>query len=726
MKKQIWGVLPFFLSSIFTINSQNLIATYAGGWANDAFYDIIQLSNGHFLVAGSTETLDWAPATTSILAFQNPGIANNAGSGKIAFLAELSADLQTMLAIYHLPAGAAENFRYIKTTNLPGDPTGEIYISGDTEDTQNGGYFIGKLNGNFVTSPPTGFSWVENVKAATGQYPDIYQPWDVGNDGKVVYAYGDSHAYNWSAVYRLDAEGIDDVVPAWRVHWLVAGGEYYGDANDHPGGIEALAYSAIVFKRDANRCELRSAESEDYQLWQPDGNGGMKKGKWPLDILYDGPCTPGVPGNNTNGPGYTGYSPGATFTYGPSSICIDRRTNHLYIGFNAKSVLPDGQPDFEPVVMSMDANGALRWWSRLYHEVRPDGSYHVSEPDQYVDALAMDYSTQEGRLVVGARCHGNNTENLWEGNEIAGNPGANGFQNRFTGSNGNIHISWLGKLDCANGALVNSTYMAEYAEGGQSWGAPHPDPNLDGWPDPNGGWPDVNTTYLAKNAIKSTSDGSVAVLGVGRRTITTANAFQKMVKPGHGGQSCWNAFTRVYSPSLEKPLYSSLFVGQWDTLTQTGGDNVTLYGLWKTAKGIVVVGKHKGSGAEIPLANVPDWGGGNYQGESAVLAHFTADNITNTNDGPAGTTAVWHRQPSVYLNVAPNPAQHLFEIEWSAATGEQDAELSAYNQLQQVVYREKSCCNRLQVSCQDWPPGVYYLVLQTGNTTVSKKLLVVK
>jgi hypothetical protein len=50
------------------------------------------------------------------------------------------------------------------------------------------------------------------------------------------------------------------------------------------------------------------------------------------------------------------------------------------------------------------------------------------------------------KLVVGARAHGNNTENLWEGNTVAANPNAKGFQNQFTGTNGNIHESWLGKL----------------------------------------------------------------------------------------------------------------------------------------------------------------------------------------------------------------------------------------------------------------------------------------
>ena len=49
----------------------------------------------------------------------------------------------------------------------------------------------------------------------------------------------------------------------------------------------------------------------------PDGNGGTKKGTWPLDILYAAECLPGGPDNTTDGPGYTGYSGSATFTHGP-------------------------------------------------------------------------------------------------------------------------------------------------------------------------------------------------------------------------------------------------------------------------------------------------------------------------------------------------------------------------------------------------------------------------
>lgn len=115
--------------------------------------------------------------------------------------------------------------------------------------------------------------------------------------------------------------------------------------------------------------------------------------------------------------------------------------------------------------------------------------------------------------------------------------------------------SWLGKFQLDNGILTNSTYMAEFAEGTGSLGTPHTDPNLDGWPDPNKGWPDVNTTRMAKNNMKVSSNGDVCVIATGRRTITTANAYQKMVKPNNGGLSAWNSFVRVYDSQFHVPKY---------------------------------------------------------------------------------------------------------------------------------------------------------------------------
>ncbi|MBN8684481.1 MAG: hypothetical protein J0L99_17660 [Chitinophagales bacterium] len=656
MLKHLPLVVSLIATFVLPLQAQQQFVTYAGSNENEAFTDVVQLSNGHYLVSGVADNLDWLPAGTPRIALQTPPIPNNQGNNRIAFLLEFNQSLQEILGIYFLPANAAQDIRHIKLSNAPGEKTGAVYLSGDTDDSNNGGYFIARLNENFVDAKPTGLAWARSVKAQKDAYPDQYRPWDVGPDGTVVFAAGDSHAYNWSAIYALDSLGQDKLMPNWRVHWISGGGEYYGAADTY-SGANPLAYSGIVFKRDGNRCELRSTNLQDYDLWQPDGNGGMKKGRWPLDVLFKAPCTPGVSGNTTSGPGYSGYSPPGTFTYGPQAICIDRRNGDMYIGFNAKSVLPDGNPDFEPAVMAMRADGALRWWSRLYHEVNPAGDTLVSTPDQYVDALAIDYKND--LLVVNARAHGNNVENLWEGNKIAANPAASGFQNNFTGSSGNIHLSWLGKLQCADGVLRHSTYIGEFAEGATGLGAAHPDPNLDSWPNPNVGWPTLNTTYLGKNRLKVSADGSVLVLGKGRRTITTANAYQKMVKPGNGGLSCWNEFVRLYTPDLSKPLYSSLLVGAWDTLTQAGGDNVRLMGVWKTDSALLVVGMHTGAGAQLPVQATPAWGQTQYAGQSAVLACLRAGNFVNPADGPVGgntssTQAV--RDFAAFFRIYPNPA----------------------------------------------------------------------
>ena len=48
---------------------------------------------------------------------------------------------------------------------------------------------------------------------------------------------------------------------------------------------------------------------------------------------------------------------------------------------------------------------------------------------------------------------------------------------------------------------------------------------LNGWPDPNSGWIELNTTRLARNSLKVSADGSVIILGVGRRPMTTSNAY---------------------------------------------------------------------------------------------------------------------------------------------------------------------------------------------------------
>lgn len=657
-------ILLFFLSFTTAVKAQVNIVAYAGNSGKETFYDVMQLTDGTFLVCGYAQDLSWIDASVPKTQLTFPGTIPNAlGTNRYGFILRLTPDLQNILQVVHFPQGAVEDIRYMKTNSLPYTSTGDIYISANTADTDNnnGGYILAKLNNNFVNGVPTACSWVNVVWAKS--YAKTSHPWDVTSDGRVFYISGEAHGYDWSAVYCLNQSGQRTVVPQWRTHWLKNGTEWKGTpASANPlGSIDSVSFSGIVLKV-TGRCELRSWNTTDYNLTLPDGNGGTRKGKWPADVLFSGPCNPQSP--SSGGPGYTGYSfQSSSPVWGGSCITIDRRNNQVYLGLNFKSYFnPQSTPDFEPAVIAMDDQGALLWWSRLYHEITPNGDTVGSIPDQYVDALAIDYA--EDRLVVAARAHGNNVENLWEGNTIAANTSALGFQNRFTGTNGNIHQSWLGKLRLSDGTLFHSTYVAEYAEGTGSLGAPHPDPNLDGWPNPNAGWPDVNTTYIQKNMLKVSSNGDVCMLGVGRRTITTANAYQKMVKPAFGGKSCWNSFVRVYTSDLSLPKYSSLVVGVWDTITQAGGSNTDLFGLYKTGDGVVCVGRQTAdasgipNGNNIPVINPPAWCGVTPQNESAVLVYYRASNLVVPGDQATGLMeSVSSAYRSLYL--FPNPANEV-------------------------------------------------------------------
>ena len=728
MKKLIlllWAILYSFIYG----NAQSNLVTYAGSTGKESFYDVTQITDGTFLVCGYADDLNWINVSVPQTQLTYTGTIPNAlGTNKIGFILHLASDLKTILNVVHFAQGAVEDIRFMKTNTLPYTPTGDLFISCNTADSDNnnGGYIIAKLDHNFVDGVPTSLSWFTPVWAKAG--PKDFHPWDVMNDGKVVYISGEAHSYDWSAIYCLDQNGQRTIRENWRTHWLKNGSEWKGTpASSYPsGGIDSVNFSGIVLKI-WGRCDLRSWTMNDYNSYYADGNGGTRKGRWPLDVLFDGPCDPANP--TAVSPGYTGYSAAACCpVYGGTCISVDKRTNDIYIGMNFKSVANTGSPDFEPAVIAMDSSGDLRWWSRLYHEITPAGDTMESIPDQYVDALAIDYAND--KLVVGARCHGNNTENFWEGNTINANPAAYGFQNNFTGTNGNIHLSWLGKFKLANGDLANSTYMGELAEGTGSLGAPHADPNLDGWPDPNSGWPDVNTTRIAKNALKVSSSGNVCVMAVGRRTITTANAYQKMVKPANGGLSCWNSFVRVYDTDFHVPLYSSLVVGQWDTLTQAGGSNTDLFGMCKTSVGVVCVGRQTAdtagtaNGNPIPVTNVPSWGNSVPQNESAILVYYQAANLYEPNDSILTNTVDFYSgSQDRYFSVFPNPTHDKINLVLPAGI------MFNGNLNYSIIDLSGRCIlsgsvSRTQIALNHPDQGMYIIRVNDGNRFYSSRFVI--
>ena len=623
----VFSCFVSFVTHATAADAQNDILFHFGGPGNQRLHSAVTLSDGSILIGGGATDMGWVPSTIPVVTWDAKGMKSG-DTGATAFLLHLDPANASPKALYTLPKGLAHNIRSIKTTAVPGAPTGDLYLSGTVAADPSipkdiGGYFIAKLDGNFVGKKPTGFSWITRIKA--GSDLADRQPWDVDAKGRVVHATGEPHSYNWMAVNALDAEGRLAVVPHWPRHWH-AQGEWIGPIQDAPSPV---THSGIVLKT-WDRGDFRSTNPEDFSRESPDGNGGIKKGKWPFDAMFDGYFDPQtkktVPITGT-GKGYYGYRWGGTPCANIGAIAIDRRTGTMFLGGNNKSKLPDGNPDFEPWVVAMDSSGLLLWWQRLYPEA--DG---VSTPDQYVDGLAIDYSRpldSGGALVALARAHGNNVNNFWRGDRIKHpeNPGY-GFQNGFTGTSGNIHYSWLGKMTLRDGTMLAATYLAEFAEGAKHGKTRFSDPLLSDWPRFDSGWPDLNTTR-ARRALWLGPDGQLGILATGRRVLTTANAFQKMPSPlTHPDQKgTWSDFIRIYSPMLDTIRYSSLITGSWDPSTGSGGGNVTLESMAATPGGLLVVGyshvdKKSGdpAGADLPVRNAPAWVSRQRSGEEAVIA----------------------------------------------------------------------------------------------------------
>ncbi len=604
------GILLAVAALVPLTYAQGDTLAYAGGQGNTRFTDVHALSEGAVLIAGGADNLDWLPRETKRV--ELGGAPGSAGSDKVAFVLLANNDLSRISTALFLPKGVAKSIRWIKTTNVPGAPTGEVFLSGENA----GGYFVAKLNGNFVGTLPTGLVWFHQAKAK--KEIASAQPWDVGGDGRVVLATGEAHSPDWADVQRLEPDGKPGVVEHWRNHWSEGGVDWQGTpASANPNGKSVR--SAMVFKV-TNRGSLRSWTEADYKALTPDGNGGTKQGRWPWDYYFSGPFHVSDPASSPGGPGYTGYKWGRNPVGHPQAVAVDRRNNDIYLGGNNQSKLPDGQPDFEPFILAFTKEGSQKWWQRLYKETPQNSS-----PDQYVDGLAIDYSA-ESALVVLARCHGNNVINFWAGNKIEHpkNPGSS-FQNQFTGKNGNIHIGWLGRLTLGEGTMLHATYVAEWGDSAKPGVRAHPDTNLDGWPSPNEGWPDLNTTRC-QPALHVDLAGNIYLIGTGRRIITTANAFQKMPKIGEG-EGKWSDFVRAYDRELKTLKFSSLVTGAWDHTTKGApSSDVRLEGVYPHKEGILVSGYaplakdgNLAQGPDMPVKNVPSWATKTRTGEMGVI-----------------------------------------------------------------------------------------------------------
>lgn len=660
-----WGArtvsAPIVVNVVPDSGEYGSVVTYVGGAGRQTLLDALELSDGTILVSGIADDLNWTAAPKS--QWTPPNGLPYGNTGRVAFLMRISADLQSILGIYHLPVGQVANLRWIKTTSKPGETTGAIYVSGQCNNSADGLYFIAKLNNNFVSGIPTGFAWAKTAISSNTRGDNLgLQTWDVGGDGRVVYVDETGEALR---VFALDTNGNYLKLNQLRgSHWT---GAPFDDATRQAGvgaDLPGTVVSAVSFPAD-----LRSWNDQDRLAVLSDGNGQIKRGRWPYDLFY--PVQDRYGGTSgTIEYGYTGYKSAGRWRVG--GIAVDRDTNDFYIGFNVQSRFWDSaankeQPDFEPAVIAYSANGALKWWSRLYHEVVDAngngvidaGETRLSPPDQYVDGLALDYSVTPHRVVVAARAHGNASSNFWDGNALFANPGGNGFQNRFTGSQSNIHVSWIGKFDADNGNILRASWLTGYLRDTTLTQAPYSELIHDNWPSHNAGWANLTSTVITTGALRTDSQGRVYVAGWGPRMVTTFNAYQKLPKitpTVNEGIAPWNAFVRVYDANLATLVYSSALTGVWTYASPSsppaGAENAEIYGVAPFNGGILAVGRHMATdgvalGNPVPVNKVPGWGVTTPNNETGLFARLLF--ATSANLPP--TCAL--TQPSETVSVSP-------------------------------------------------------------------------
>lgn len=699
------------------VMAQNM-STYVGGVGNDKLEGMLRLSDGTVLAVGTTSELSWIPSgtTTNVLSmaagasFDSRDLRGNRG-----MLLHYSAGLDTLKHVSLLPPGTVLDVTKIKTNSIPGTSTGNIYISGQRTNTNTGnsaGWYVAKLNNNFVNGVPTLIDYVLNVQSrgrSTNQFsgpfpntggdaadPRIWQPWDVQNDGKVVLATGTDFEANWHALERYKADGsARDTVGYWPVHWVnwrhssgATGTTEVREpmarikqrdslwvnlgSGNNPNfdsvAIVEIAYSGTVLKMNRNGSNLRSYTQADFDLVTVDENRlGIRKGKFPEDFFYAAPC---LTGNcSSAGPGQTGYSffnpNNNVATNRVVAIAIDKRNNDLYYGNAYYSQHPDMQPyswDFEPAVIAQKANGELKWFARCYLT-----SSVPATAGQVIDELALDYANNQ--VIVLGRSIGNSSINFWKSTELTGDPRP-GVLSALTDPllTNEVHTSWLGRYAMDSLRIFRSTYVAE-RHPTYVLGAASANPLMDGWDDLNQGTPRLADTRVRHVEVMPNGDVVVAGTSTGR-TMTTANALQKMMKPDRDANldslAAPNAFVRVYSADFTEVKYSTLLTGIWDPRDGTQGDNVRIGGILPTldGNGVLIAATADSAlgsplataGGSVPLLNVPAYGNVQPVGREGVLARVLINATvvpTPALEGITGSVAGCQGQSSVYRIINP-------------------------------------------------------------------------
>jgi|GEM_PF-838373 len=400
---RLFNTLGLLMLLSASTQAQNLAAYLSGDTTASKIRlnQMLMLSDSTILVGGESNTMSWVPTGITPIVLDTTGTGLVARRTGFAFLIRFQKNFSQILNVVRFPENTATNVYRIRTTSAPGQPTGDIYISGEREGYSGlfGGYFIARLNNNFINGVPTGFRWVNNVRVgevSSGKtdfdgksWHKTRQPWDVDNLGRVTYAEREEFSFNFSNMSRIDANGRREVVKHWQNHSVVykyLGDTTYADPFDtssvtngvrrcqsgsffyvKPGDslwvrmtytrksnfrtdssvgrkveVVRMFDSFIMMKHAGTGARtLKSLTQADYNLIGTDENGFPRPHAMPDDYMYSQPCVQLEDStwdcSTANTPGPTGYTaPNGQFhTSRVGDIVIDKRNNHVYFAYTA-------------------------------------------------------------------------------------------------------------------------------------------------------------------------------------------------------------------------------------------------------------------------------------------------------------------------------------------------------------------------------------------------------
>ena len=132
-------------------------------------------------------------------------------------------------------------------------------------------------------------------------------------------------------------------------------------------------------------------------------------------------------------------------------------------------------------------------------------------------------------------------------------------------------------------------------------------------------------------------------------------------------------------------------------------------------------------GNDIPVTNVPTWGNSAPMGQSAILVHYTAAEITNPDDSPVtgGGTVSTYEELNQSLVIYPNPANDQFTLVFPEGI-QGDCQVEVFDLAGKQVTQSitKGNPHKLAISSSSFSPGIY-LVRVTNQERQWNKCIVI-